>query len=91
MSAISGMRDPRPDDPAGLDVLLLGDGHADELAARLFQPLDLRERRLGVERVGRRHRLDQDRVLAADELSAHVHFPRLVPRRPPCHRPLSTS
>ena len=79
MSAISGILIRSRISLAGLDVFLLGDGDADDLAAGLFQPVDLGERLLDVEGVGRRHRLDPDRVVAADDVIAHAHFARLVP------------
>ena len=66
-----GNVDPVADQLGGLDVLLLGDGDADDLAARFFEPVDLASVCVDVERVGRRHRLDPDRV----------------DRRRPCGRP----
>ena len=88
MSAISGMRIRSRISLHGLDVLLLGHGDADDLAAGLFQAVDLLERRLDVEGVGRRHRLDPDRLIAADDMIADTHFARLVPldRRRVRHR-----
>ena len=88
MSAIKGMLDPRRISVAGLDVFLLGHGHADDLAPGLFEAVDLGDRLLDVEGVGRRHRLDPDRVVAADHMVAHADFARLVPghRRAVGHR-----
>ena len=71
--------DPVADQLGRLDVFFLGHGHADDLAARLFQSQDLRQRLLDVEGVGRRHRLHPDRVFAADDVITDTHFPRLVP------------
>ena len=78
---ISDQRDADPiaDQLAGFDVFLLGDGHAHDLAAGFFQSLDLCQRCGDVERVGRRHRLDRDRMVAADDVIANTHLPRLVP------------
>ena len=50
-------------------VLGLGHGDADQLAAGLFERVNLRDRRLDVEGVGRGHRLHPDRVVAADDPS----------------------
>ncbi len=80
MSAISGNSDLVADRLDALDVLFLGHGDPDDLAAGLFQPADLRQRRLDVERVGGRHRLDRDRLVAADHVIADADFARLVPR-----------
>ena len=87
MSAISGILIRSRISLHGLDVLLLGDGDADDLAAGLFEPVDLRERLLDVEGVGRRHRLDPDRVVAADDVVADAHFARLVPLGPSSRTP----
>ena len=52
---------------------LLGvDRDPDELAAGVGEPGDLDRRRVGVGRVGVRHRLDDDRMGAADEDAADV-------------------
>ena len=87
MSAISGMLDPVADQLGGLDVLLLGDGDADDLAARLFQAEDLRQRLLDVEGVGRGHRLHPDRVVAADDVIANSPLRASCAARPSSHTP----
>src|SRR5262249_40772071 len=71
--------DPRADVPAGLDVFLLRHRDADDLAAGLFEPPDLGDGLGGVERVGGRHRLDPDRVVATDDPVADPDLARLVP------------
>ncbi len=68
-----------PDRFAGGDVPFLGDGHPDDLTADLLKPLDLLKGGRGVGRVGGGHRLDQDRVLAADDVVAEPHLSGLVP------------
>ena len=71
--------DPVADQLGGLDVFFLGDGDAHDLAAGLFQPMNLGQRLLDIERVGRGHRLHPDRVVAADDVIAETHFACLVP------------
>jgi hypothetical protein len=71
--------DPVAELTARLDVFLLGHGHADQLAAGLLQEADLRQRRRDVEGIGRRHRLDPDRVVAADDVVPQADLARLVP------------
>ena len=60
-------------------VLRLGHGDADELAAGLFQAVDLRDGGLDVVGVGRGHRLHPDRVVAADDDVADGDLAGLVP------------
>ena len=57
----------------------LGHGDADDLAAGLFEAVDLGDGRLEVVRVGRGHRLHPDRVVAADDHVADPDFAGLVP------------
>jgi hypothetical protein len=63
-----------PDDLGdGLRGLVGVDGDADELAAGAGEVLDLLGGAGGVGRIGVRHRLDDDRVIAADAYAADVH------------------
>ena len=48
-------------------VFRLGHGDADQLAAGLFEPMDLGDGRLDVVGIGRGHRLDDDGIIAADD------------------------
>ncbi len=74
-----GDADPVADQLDRLDVVFLRDGDADDLAARLLEAVDLLERGLGIEGIGRRHRLDPDRLIATDHVITHSDFARLVP------------
>ena len=58
------------------------DRHTDELRAGVGEPGDLDRRRVRVGRVGVRHRLDDDRVRAADEHAADVDADRRPAARP---------
>ena len=79
MSQMSGMLDALLDLAEHGGVLRLGHGDADELAAGLFQAVDLGDGRLDVVRVGRGHRLHPDRVVAADDQVADPDLAGLVP------------
>src|SRR5262249_38427859 len=65
--------------PQDRGVLRLRYGDADDLAARLFEPMNLSENGLEIMRVGRSHRLHPDRVVAADDLIADPHFAGFMP------------
>ena len=74
---MTGTSTPRPRTLAdhlghGRGGLLGVDRDPDELAAGVGEPGDLDRRRVGVRRVRVRHRLDDDRVAAADEDAADV-------------------
>ena len=60
-------------------VFRLRHGDADDLAAGLFEPMDLGDGRLDVVGVGRGHRLHPDRVVAADDEVADADLAGLVP------------
>ena len=62
----------------GFDVFLLGHGHAHDLAANLFEPVNLGERLGDVEGVGGGHRLHRDGIVTSDNLPAEAHFAGLV-------------
>ena len=83
-----GDLDPVADELDRLDILLLGDRDADDLAARLFQTVNLGQGCVDVERIRRRHRLHPDGLIAADNVVAQTDFARLVPwdRRRVGHR-----
>ena len=81
-------------DPAeGVGRLPVGDGQPDDLAAGLFEPPDLGQRRPDVARVGLGHGLDRDRRAAPDgdraDLERDGRPARRTPRRSvlrPIHR-----
>lgn len=83
-----GDRDPVADQLGRFDVLFLGYGHAHDLTTRLLEPMDLVQRRLGVEGIGGCHRLHPDRLITTDDVIANTHLARLVPlyRRRVGHR-----
>ena len=62
----------------GGGVFRLGHGDADQFAAGLFEALDLCHGRRDVEGVGRRHRLDANRIVAADGQVADHDLARLM-------------
>ena len=69
--AIDDRRQPR-----GVGRIL--DGHAHDFAAFHRQAVDLFERLVGVGRIGRRHGLDDDGMVAADPHALRVGFAGLV-------------
>ena len=71
--------DPRLDLPQRGRGGLVGHGHPHDLAPERLEPLDLRDRGVGVARVGGRHRLHGDRCPAADRHAADLHLTRLRP------------
>ncbi len=79
--------DPIANQLDGFDVLFLGHGHADNLAAGLFEPMNLGQRCLGVEGIGGGHRLDPDRLIAADNVLADTHLGEFYAASPSSHRP----
>ena len=83
-----GDLDPVADQLDRFDVFLLGDRHAGDLAACFLEAMDLGQGQLGVKSVGRRHRLNPDRVVSADDAIAHTDFACFVPldRRGVSHR-----
>ena len=60
-------------------VLRLGHGDADDLAAGCFHALDFGDGGLDVVGIGRGHRLDPDRIVAADDLVADANLTGLMP------------
>ena len=82
-----GTSTPRPRDLAdhlgdGRGRLVRVDRDPHELRAGVGQAGDLDRRRVGVDRVGVGHRLDDDRMGAADEHTADVDAHRRTPPRP---------
>src|SRR6516165_2747855 len=71
--------DPALDLAQDRGVFRLWHGDADDLAARLFEPMNLSENGLEIMRIGRGHRLHPDRVVAADDFIADPHFARFMP------------
>src|SRR5262249_34552894 len=60
-------------------VLRLGHGDTHDFATGLFQAVNLGDRRLDIIGIGRGHRLDPNRVAAADDLIANANLTGLVP------------
>src|SRR5262249_4675840 len=60
-----------------------GHGETHDLAARRDEARDLRDAALGIERVGRQHRLHADRPIAADDDVADPHLAGRAPARQP--------
>ena len=68
-----------PDGRQRLGCLRRVHRHPDQLAPGLFQQENLRDRRLDVRRVRRRHGLDDHRRAAADGYPSHSNLLRLAP------------
>ena len=63
-----------------------GHGDADQLASRALELPDLLDRRRDIPRIGRTHRLDRNRRIAADLHRADLNLPGL--RRVMCIEPV---
>ncbi len=59
-------------------ILRLRHGHSDQLAARLFKLVNLRDRLFEEVRIRRGHGLNADRIVATDRDSTDVHDTRFV-------------
>ena len=70
--------DPFFDLPDGLRRFLIRHRAADDVAARLLQPEDLRHGSLHVLRARIRHGLDQNRASAADHAVSDLNLPRML-------------